>query len=453
MNISPNVTVRKQNNEKIPFIIWSYLLDRYFISKRYETNKKISKVIDNISHKKAWSEGLPDSYVHDFAKIGFDDQINVLDLDNMAPLDCYFDYTWSCNLSCSYCYNRERDRKITMSEDDVHLIFSQLASNGIMRVHLAGGEPFISKEGITDYVNTAKTYGIGCSVNCNGTFLDKEICEKVFDAGIKTLTISVDGYNESENDFFRGKGNFVRAMNGTIIAVDIKREMKVKTLIQLKAVWTFDTPMDQFEGLVKLAIEKGTDVMQFHNPERCEFHLRGYYGRDEYINGYYERLIFIDKLRKKYSREILIWNVWNPIGTGCCSTGLPGGRGCVGGQELIAIQPNGDMYPCLMNRCNFGNIFSDWGGDIKNFLQFSIELAEFRQSLHNTNIKCEKCDLYSNCRGGCNTRIKVEYGKINGGIDPLCPKKYMQKNPFIKIEKYIAGDTKYFFPVCDTHSL
>ncbi|MEM5804059.1 MAG: radical SAM protein [Candidatus Aenigmatarchaeota archaeon] len=86
-----------------------------------------------------------------------------------APLDVYFDYTNLCNLRCPYCYNSHAKRE-TMPEDRIMRIFEQLALNGVMRTHLAGGEPMIYPHLFEVYLRAARDNGLNASVNSNGTF-------------------------------------------------------------------------------------------------------------------------------------------------------------------------------------------------------------------------------------------------------------------------------------------
>ena len=62
---------------------------------------------------------------------------------------------------------------------------------------------------------------------------------------------------------------------------------------------------------------------------------------------------------------------------------------------------------------------------------------------------CGNCEYHSQCRGGCQVRKKVEYGKITS-IDPLCPIKNNQETKNIKEEK---KKYKYFKKINVYHSL
>lgn len=432
-------------------IIWSFGRDRYFTPTDQSAKQAVRTVLNLKQQGKNPYKDLSKELAWDLKYIGFDGSVRTIESSFQMPLDAYFDYTWACNLYCPDCYNREMDRNQTMPLERVKETLAQLWENGIMRIHLAGGEPFWSQEGVINYVATADDYGLGCSINCNGTLLTFDLCQEVMKHQIKTLTFSLDGHTATMHDKFRGIGCFDKVIEAVKLAVRVKYAMSARTKIQLKALWSYDTPLEVFEGLVRLGTELNIDCVQFHNPERCEFHNDGYYGQRNYVEGYYKRILFIRALQNTSIGNLTIWNAWNPI-PGCGKIGLPAGHGCVGGQELIAIQPNGNLYPCLMNRTNLGNLFTDWHGDFKNFWINSEPLRNFHQDVQKVHKNCLDCQIYSYCRGGCKVRSKVTYGSMVPP-DPLCPKEYLKNHPSLQFN---ANEVKYlnhFRPLAMVHSL
>ena len=137
---------------------------------------------------------------------------------------------------------------------------------------------------------------------------------------------------------------------------------------------------------------------------------------------YYNVNSYVMELKEKYkSEKIYISNIANPV-NGCADIGLPNMKGCIGAQELISINPDGRISPCLMNQISLGNIY-DYNS-ISDFWNNSEKLKEYRKVI--ANYGCEDCEYKNQCRGGCQVRKYVEYGEIKG-IDPLCPAKHKEK--------------------------
>ena len=98
---------------------------------------------------------------------------------------------------------------------------------------------------------------------------------------------------------------------------------------------------------------------------------------------------------------------------------------------MITINPDGRITPCLMNHYLLGNIY-DYKS-VKDFLINSEKLKEYIKKVGSN--ECD-CDIQESCRGGCQVRKIVEYGKIYSH-DPLCPKDKVTKLK-IKVKKEIV---------------
>lgn len=438
-------------HEDFGYLIWSPELDSYFL-----VNKEVEDSLNLILHRKKTGEtdifrGIDNSFAQELKSMGFQEDVkeinNSLEDKLSAPLEVYYDFTFACNLKCSYCYNFYEDRQTTMSNENIEKVLTEMADNGVMRTHLAGGEPLIKYDKLQTYLQTAAKGGMNASVNSNGTLLTDELLNLIFDNDVKTLTFSLDGHTANLNDMYRGKGNFDKARAKAKMAKHEKNKKGNNLKLQYKAVHFFNTPLEVYEGLINLSIEDGMDRIQFHNPECSLDHPKGHYAKKEIIEGYYERIKHLEKLKEKYGDQIDIWSPWNPI-TGCRDIGIPGYTGCIGGQELIAINPKGDITPCLMNKYQLGNLFSDWDGKFSQFWRESKRLNEFQNQTSKIDPRCEPCEVYSQCRGGRKTRIIVNNRDGNSerpvllsdisGYDPYCAKDFMQEKEFpLKREDFV----------------
>lgn len=424
--VKPNFVVARK--EPCGLLLWSYAKDAYYLV----ADKHAIDSIDEITQGQTSLEMTGDDVLQkELAGIGFSSDTKFRNISNpphrhilSAPLDVYFDYTWTCNLKCPDCYNRNVNRKITMPDEKVRHVFKEMATAGIMRTHLAGGEPTIFPERLENYLSAADENHIRTSVNTNGTFFTDKVAEIIFAHDLVSLTFSIDGSTSILNDNLRGTGSYSKTVDGVKKAVEYKNRIGSKTQIQIKTIWEPYVGIDELENMVKLGIDLGSDVVQFHNPERCLYHEKGYFSkhRDEY----YERVKAIKLLEEKYRNNLSIWNVCNPLGTRI-NIGIPGYKGCIGGKELIAINPDGSMAPCLMNPINLGNLFTDWHGSFLNFWNLSEKLTKYQDDSEILDPDCAECKLYRHCRGGSKVRTLVESGIIYQK-DPYCPTDYLKDN-------------------------
>ena len=430
--------------EKMGILLYSDKLKNYYFSDDREVIVKCKTIFNKIKNNETIDTSS--ELNQELIKLGCLEGIRELNCDTdflSAPLEYYFDFTSICNLKCKHCYNKDHICSDTVCNEKIEEIIKDMYDNGIMRVHLAGGEPTSVPSGLKTYMQTAKKYGIVSSMSSNGVNIKDEVIDIMFNNNLFSITISLEGADEESNAQIRGKGNFDKSIETVKKLVKRKKELGSNTIICLKMSYDTNAKEEDLEKMILLGIKLGVDVIKFANPERCIFHERGFYG-DVYEN-YYKVNSYVMNLKEKYKNEkIYISNIANPLNK-CGDIGLPNMKGCIGGQELISINPDGRISPCLMNQINLGNIY-DYKS-IKDFWKNSEKLKQNRETI--SNYDCHDCNYHSQCRGGCQVRKYVEYGEIKG-IDPLCPNKNKeQMNPI----EQTKGKTKKLTKINVLHSL
>ena len=120
-------------------------------------------------------------------------------------------------------------------------------------------------------------------------------------------------------------------------------------------------------------------------------------------------------------------------------------KGCIGAQELIAINAKGDITPCLMNNYYLGNV-KDYQSISEVYK--SEKMKNYYKKIKNYN--CDGCDYHSQCRGGCQVRKIVQYGEIKDK-DPLCPRN--NKRIVDEILEKKTSEFKKFNKITVVHSL
>lgn len=425
-------------HENMGTLIWSKKYKCYFIAKDKKYEKEIKEVLVKIKNEgKVYDE---------LKKIGIEGKIKEIFSGNtqglMAPLEYYFDFTNVCNLKCSHCYNRKNMNSTTMNKNQIEKIITDMYKNGIMRLHLAGGEPTLFPEELDTYLATANKYGIVSSMATNGTTITEEICDIIAKNNIMSITISIESAEESKNAKIRGEGNLEKAKEGIRKLINYREKYNKDYLVGIKVSYDTQTEKEDFEKLIQMAIELKIDVLKFANPERCLFHEKGYYSKTK--DKYYENIKNVQKLKQKYSNQIYITQIASPI-TNCSNIGLPNMKGCIGAQELIAINAKGNITPCLMNNYNLGNI-----KEYKSISDVykSEKIKKYYQKIK--NYECNSCKYHDQCRGGCQVRKIVQHGEIKE-VDPLCPKNNKEKvEQFAKEQK---SEFEIFNKVTVIHSL
>lgn len=342
-----------------------------------------------------------------------------------VPLEAYFDYTSKCNRSCPYCYNKKFLGNITMKPEMVRKIISDFSELGIMRIHLAGGEPTIDYLGLKNYIEECNRKNMVLSMATNGTLFDDKICDLLTSNDLLSVSISLDSALKEKNDITRGKDSYIKIRNGLKKLLEYKEKNNSKTEICFKPVYYPNITREEVNALISLSNDLGIQKLKFANPERCLEHGKGYYGKIK--NLYYQSAKMIQECLEKNNTSLQITNISNPVLYDLI-IGIEENKGCIGAQELITINPDGRITPCLMNHYLLGNIYDF--NSVKDFLENSQQLKNYIKLI--SNYHCE-CNLERSCRGGCQVRKIVEYGRIES-TDPLCPKERIEDERILKKE-------------------
>lgn len=139
--------------------------------------------------------------------------------------------TRACNLRCSYCMREEHESgspSEMMGAEEIGSIIAALASMGVEKVRLTGGEPLLRND-VADIVARAKqTPGIRrVTLTTNGVLLDRHF-ESLLEAGIDAINLSIDSLDPGRfreitrrDEFARVKENLDRLVESRTVPVKI----------------------------------------------------------------------------------------------------------------------------------------------------------------------------------------------------------------------------------------
>lgn len=123
--------------------------------------------------------------------------------------------TRTCNLNCVHCYTDSANKKYggELTTGEGLALIDSLAEFRIPSLLFSGGEPLMRKDLFT-LIERATRRAIRPVLSTNGTLIDRDCAQRIRDAGIVYVGISLDGMEEV-NDRFRGReGAFRDAMKG-----------------------------------------------------------------------------------------------------------------------------------------------------------------------------------------------------------------------------------------------
>ncbi len=329
--------------------------------------------------------------------------------------------TRNCNLSCIHCraaatqgpYSGELD-----TESSFRLL-DQIAQVGQPIIILTGGEPLLRQD-IFEISAYGTKKGLKMVMAPNGTMITESNAKQMADAGIKRISISIDGAEKESHDGFRGvKGAFEGALRGIQLAKEAGIEFQVNTTIT-------KTNLDQIPKIQDLAIELGAvahHIFLLVPTGRGKYIVDQEITSDEYestLNWFYDQRgktpLQLKATCAPHYYRILRQRAKQEGQTVSYKThGLDAvTRGCLGGTGFCFISHTGTVQPCGFLDLNCGDVTKKSFEDIWNHSEVFLSLRNY----DNLKGKCGKCEFKRVC-GGCRARAYEATGDYLAE-EPLC---------------------------------
>lgn len=308
----------------------------------------------------------------------------------------FFELTDACNLSCLHCGSSAcpQNKTYLPKKDIVKVLRSVVAKYdpGEIMVCLTGGEPLLHPD-FFEIVAYAKSLGFSCGITSNATLISEEVAQKLMLSGVDSVTISVDGLEQSHDWFRNVKGSFAKAITGVkniMAATKGRISTQITTVVHKKNIQELDRIYDLVASL-------GVDSWRVINLEPIGRALE----RNDLLLDAFECRFLLDYIRgKRFDPAVKI-----DVTYGCSHYTAQYERAvrdtyflCGSGIYVGSVLCNGDIYSCLdierRPELIQGNINLDDFVDVweNRFMEFRID----RSKLSN---KCQKCEDRQFCKG------------------------------------------------------
>lgn len=299
-------------------------------------------------------------------------------LNLKSPISVVWEITNNCNFKCPHCRAYE---EFTVDDEQIeNKIIDELIKNDILTVNISGGEPLLNPR-IFEIIQRLSNANMYVGISTNG-WLYKEKREKLLEAGLKFIQVSLDG-DKMLHEKFRGvEGSYERA-------VDTLKQAKKDGLFTQMNVTITSENLKTLEWNYNKALEIGVDKILYRRVVSAGKAVENDYiipNKKEYIDTI-QKLIKLDNSK-------LIVAVDDPIIYAIQDIESDEKLGCAAGIKSVGISSNGDIYPCIFLREKLGNI-------TKDNLEELWQNNEILNKLRNKDInECGKCKYKFSC-GGC----------------------------------------------------
>ena len=162
-----------------------------------------------------------------------------------------------CNLTCKHCYSISADTEFPgeLNREQIFTVMDDLKAFHVPVLILSGGEPLLRPD-IFDIAYRAKEMGFFTALSTNGTLIDEQNIAAIRDVGFNYVGISIDGIQETHDNFRQMKGSFDASMFGLRLC----REERIKT--GLRFTMTQDNA-EELPQMLQLMDDEGVDKFYF----------------------------------------------------------------------------------------------------------------------------------------------------------------------------------------------
>src|SRR5262249_24414666 len=137
------------------------------------------------------------------------------------PLSLLAELTYRCPLKCPYCSNPLELDPFRRELDTAtwQRVLTEAAGLGVVQVHFSGGEPLVRRD-LPELVRHARQLDLYSNLSTGGTLANQATLERLKEAGLDALQISLLDSRPDDNDFlacspsFAGKPRARRAGPG-----------------------------------------------------------------------------------------------------------------------------------------------------------------------------------------------------------------------------------------------
>ena len=258
---------------------------------------------------------------------------------NAGPSHAQIGITHACPQNCEYCYNKNRTGK-PMDTATIKKTINDLKAMGVFWIGLTGGEPLLNK----NIVEIVETIGDRCASKLftTGCTLTKQRAIDLKNAGLFSVSVSLDHWKESEHDKIRRyPGAFRTALDAIEIFKAVDGLHVGVSAVLSKEMLRQDLVEEFLEFLKGLGIHEAW--FSETKPSVAAFSQKRMVITEK------ERTMLI-QLQDRYNRQGGM--TVNYLGH------FEDARhfGCTAGQKMVYVDAFGDVSPCVFIPLTMGNV-------------------------------------------------------------------------------------------------
>jgi PqqA peptide cyclase len=324
------------------------------------------------------------------------------------PLSLLCELTYRCNLQCPYCYNpldlRRYDDELRASEWE--RVIREAAAMGVVQVHFSGGEPTLYPK-LDRLVAAAHEAGLYSNLITQGTFLDDALLDRLLQAGLDHVQISVQADEPALADEIAGARVHEKKLDALARVAERDVALTLNCVLHRRN-------HDAIEAIVALAERLGVRRLELANVQFYGWAYRNRAAlmptREQVRRG--EAVVDAARERLRGTMEI-VYVLPDYFGE------FP--KPCMNGwgSTFLTVAPNGDVLPCPAASAIDGMTFENVRArSLHDIWSASEAFSRFRGTDWMPE-PCRSCERRETDWGGCRCQAFLLAGDA-GATDPAC---------------------------------
>lgn len=314
--------------------------------------------------------------------------------EKLIPFDVMYEVTYGCNLKCLHCYNVPDPTRKEMSAEEAVEVLGQLAEAGAFMLTFTGGEA-LSRPDFFDIAAAAKKLGFAMCLISNGSLITEEAADRLAELKFTDVSVTMYSRNPEKHDAVtRRPGSCENSMEG------MKRLIKRGVKTTLRSV-IMKPNREEYMELIKFAEENGVRYL-------VDPHLSP---RQDGSADNQAAQVAEPDMEKVYSEEKMNFSL-----DSFPRDGFPN-PDCDAGRSVCAIDPYGNLLPCIQLPMVLGNLMEKPFKEIWHDSEKVKELRNVSRAIMED--ECLSCG-YGNYCLRCTGLAYLEGHGLLGKSDSAC---------------------------------
>jgi PqqA peptide cyclase len=253
------------------------------------------------------------------------------------PYTLVAELSYRCPLRCPYCSNPVdigADRYRTELEGEHWMrVFHEARALGVLQLALTGGEPMLRPD-LDELVGAGRDAGLYSTLVTGATLFTRERAERLKEAGLDHVQVSIQSPDPAENDRIAGNRSFEKKIEAARAARELGFPLTINCVLHRQN-------LDRIEEILRLTEELDAQRLELANTQ--------YYGwavvNQQALSPTREQLERGEEAVKRFRERVgpritVLWVLPD------YHEDLP--KPCMGGwaRTTVVIAPNGDALPC-----------------------------------------------------------------------------------------------------------